>query len=147
MCSEKANIERLSYVSDEDAFVYIGEFMGKPRLCRSDAWKKRPCVMKYWTFKDEINRQAEKQNFVLGDVLFMQFVIKMPNSWSKKKQEQMHGKPHQNKPDLDNCIKGVWDCLRKDDSSIHSVLAQKFWGKNDFIIIKNGVIDELLRDK
>jgi Holliday junction resolvase RusA-like endonuclease len=103
--------------------------------------------MKYWTFKDEINRQAEKQNFVLGDVLFMQFIIEMPKSWSKKKQEQMCGKPHQQKPDLDNLQKSCWDCLRKDDSSIYSVFAEKYWGLENIIYIENGVKDELLRNK
>lgn len=26
----------------------------KPRMTKSDAWRKRPCVMRYWAFKDKV---------------------------------------------------------------------------------------------
>lgn len=143
MSSEKSNVERLNSVR----MLYMGSIMGKVRMTRQDAWKKRPCVMKYWEFKDRIVEQAKEQNFVLGNEISLQFMIEMPKSWSKKKQELMLGKPHQNKPDIDNMVKSVMDCLLKDDSKVYSVFAEKYWRVNSCIYIENGEEYELLRDK
>lgn len=59
----------------------------------------------------------------------------MPKSWSNKKRNEMLGKPHQQKPDIDNLIKAVLDCLCKDDSYIWNVTALKQWDINGSITI------------
>mgnify|MGYP000220190295 CR=1 FL=1 len=65
----------------------------KPRMTRADAWKKRPCVLRYWEFSDNLKAAAEAKGFVLGDEVHMEFHIAMPQSWSKKKKkEQTRGK-------------------------------------------------------
>jgi Holliday junction resolvase RusA-like endonuclease len=60
----------------------------------------------------------------------------MPKSWSKKKREQMHGKPHQQKPDVDNFAKAVLDALFEDDSHIHDIRVSKIWGHTGAIIVE-----------
>lgn len=96
----------------------------KPRMTRADAWKKRPAVERYWTFK------ANLSNLYLGKVpneLSIVFNVPMPKSWSKKQKELMEGKPHQSKPDIDNYLKAFLDSLCEDDSYVYDVHSRKFW--------------------
>lgn len=56
----------------------------------------------------------------------------MPPSWSEKKRREMEGKPHQQKPDLDNLLKSL-DALYEDDSVIWKISAEKVWAREGFI--------------
>lgn len=98
--------------------------VAKPRMVRGDKWKKRPCVLKYRTFCDEIRLKHPKS---LPQTIDLIFYMPMPKSWSKKKIAQMHLNPHQAKPDIDNLIKSVLDALCADDSYIWSIKATKLW--------------------
>lgn len=59
----------------------------------------------------------------------------MPASWSQKKRAQVAGHPHQTKPDADNMLKAVCDCLREEDSGIWSVSMRKYWSDTGRIVI------------
>ncbi len=109
----------------------------KPRMTRADRWKKRPCVLRYWDFADVLRAAAAAQNFELGDRIKIEFHIAMPKSWSKKKRSEMEGRPHKNKPDLDNCIKSCADILKKEDKTIYEITATKSWSREPRIIIWN----------
>ena len=63
------------------------------------------------------------------------FVIPFPISYTNKQCASMQGEPHRYKPDLDNLVKGFMDCWGKDDSGVHSIRANKFWGYNGKIIL------------
>ena len=60
-----------------------------------------------------------------------------PKSWSKKKRLDMVGECHMSKPDLDNMIKSVGDCLKKDDQTIHEIIAKKFWSEESILVLRN----------
>ena len=109
----------------------------KPRMTRADRWKKRPCGLRYWDFADVLRAAAAAQNFELGDRIKIEFHIAMPKSWSKKKRSEMEGRPHKNKPDLDNCIKSCADILKKEDKTIYEITATKSWSREPRIIIWN----------
>lgn len=104
----------------------------KPRMTRSDGWKKRPVVLKYWKFCKDI----EDLGVTITNEPIITFVVRMPKSWSKKKKAEMEGKPHQQTPDLDNYIKALFDACKKEDKAVWSVCAQKIWGYNGEIIIE-----------
>ncbi len=106
--------------------------IGKPRMTRADAWKKRPAVMKYWAFKDE----CEKHNVYMPDRPRIVFYMPMPKSWSKKKKAAMNGQPHLNKPDLDNLLKALFDAVYDDDAHIWCVYAEKRWAYDGQIKIE-----------
>ncbi len=108
----------------------------KPRMVNSDTWAKRPKVLKYWAFKDELNLKCNVSGITLGNELDVVFILPMPDSWSKKKKVEMDGQPHMQTPDCDNMIKAVQDCLSKQDSNIWKVSAEKRWGKYGQIIFK-----------
>ena len=108
--------------------------IAKPRMVKSDSWKKRPTVLRYWAYKDELQLKCKLKNISITDQLHCEFIIKMPKSWSNKKKELMNGKPHKSKPDCDNMIKAVNDCLLIDDSAIYKISASKYWGHTGSII-------------
>jgi len=116
---------------------YVGEFCAKPRMSRKDKWQTRPATARYWAFKDLINIAAREQKFKLGDQFEAKFFIKMPESWSKKKKEQFLGRPHQQRPDLDNFCKALMDSLLKEDSSVWSCWTAKYWWYENKIIVRN----------
>lgn len=102
----------------------------KPRMTRSDKWKKRPCVIKYWKFCEDIRREAAKNNYIPGNALSLTFILSMPRSWSKKKRIEMNSKPHMMRPDIDNLLKAFQDALLKEDSHVHTYISiSKVWGE------------------
>lgn len=109
----------------------------KVRMVKSDSWKQRPIVLEYWEYKRNLVEQAEKNSLKLQDVLSnITFVLPIPSSWSKKKQLSLIGKPHQNKPDLDNLVKALLDCLCDEDKQIHTFEnIRKIWGNEGKILI------------
>tara|TARA_R110002073_G_scaffold3937_6_gene26277 strand:- start:376 stop:768 length:393 start_codon:yes stop_codon:yes gene_type:complete len=107
----------------------------KPRMTRADRWKKRPIVLKYWDFCNELKRQAIKLEYIPGDKVSLVFFIPMAKSWSKKKREQMLGKPHKAKPDIDNLAKAFLDALLDEDSYVYSLSAEKYWSNEPSISV------------
>lgn len=57
------------------------------------------------------------------------FYMPIPKSTSKRKRSRMLGMPHVKKPDTDNLVKFVKDCLNgiawHDDSQVWSIVAKK----------------------
>ncbi len=98
--------------------------VAKPRMTRSDKWKQRPAVMKYWRFKDELHLHVKGTLDPKFDVIFY---VPMPKSWSEKKKTAFFRKPHQQRPDVDNFTKGLMDSLCKEDSHVYDVRMQKYW--------------------
>ncbi|QIU89334.1 RusA family crossover junction endodeoxyribonuclease [Yokenella regensburgei] len=108
--------------------------IGKPRMTRADRWKQRPPVLRYRMFCDEV-RLYDIQVPEAG--AHITYVLPMPPSWSKKKRAEMDGKPHQQKPDIDNLTKSLLDALFDDDSHIWDVRTSKLWGTVGMIIIED----------
>ena len=107
--------------------------MAKPRMTQADSWKKRPIVLKYWEYKDDIKKWASDNNFNLGNEIYCVFNIPMPKSWSQKKKDAMLYKNHQQRPDIDNLLKGLMDALLEEDSHIHTVYSKKVWSNEGSI--------------
>lgn len=109
--------------------------MGKPRMTRRDKWAERDVVMRYRAYKDELKYQARETKYTLGDTLGITFFLPMPESWSQVKRVEMLGKPHQQKPDIDNLVKGFMDAFLVEDSGVWNLKAQKLWAINGAIDI------------
>tara|TARA_Y100001938_G_C8098468_1_gene439843 strand:+ start:563 stop:910 length:348 start_codon:yes stop_codon:yes gene_type:complete len=103
-------------------------------MTRSDAWKKRPCVLNYWAYKDELRLLMSKNKVDIDKEIYAEFYIPMPKSWSKKKKDKFDGLEHEKRPDIDNLVKGVMDALFKEDSHVHTIYAKKFWSKTPKIV-------------
>ena len=108
--------------------------IGKPRMTRRDTWKKRPCVLRYYAFKDLI-RLYRVDVPMSGATI--RFELPMPPSWSKKKREAMNGQPHQQKPDIDNMLKALLDAVYHDDSVVwHLAGLEKRWAVEGAIMVE-----------
>ncbi len=105
----------------------------KPRQTRADKWKTRPAVMRYRAFCDEVRL---RKVYLPESGAHITFVMPMPLSWSKKKREQLNGKPHQSKPDCDNMLEALMDALFDDHSSVWDCRITKLWGEKGQIIIR-----------
>lgn len=126
-------------VNNMDKLTVVIDPVAKPRMTRSDRWKKRPRVMRYRVYSIRLRQAALLNKFVPANELIMQFHIKMPVSWSKKKKEQMKGKPMQSRPDIDNLEKAILDSLfPNDDSAVWKVCASKRWADFGSVTIENG---------
>ena len=101
----------------------------KPRMTQADKWRKRQSVMKFFAFRDAV-KQSEYMN--PHDCLSLhsfeiEFHVPMPKSWSKKKKIEFNGKPHQQRPDLDNYLKAWKDSVYEEDAVVWRVKASKLW--------------------
>lgn len=108
----------------------------KPRMTQRDRWKKRPSVLKYFAFRDEVKLRGV---FVPESDSWIAFVIPMPSSWSEKKKLDMDGKPHQQSPDVDNMIKALLDAIYEDDCAVWQIGCEKRWGRTGKIVVKVGL--------
>lgn len=117
--------------------IFEVEPMGAVRQVRSDAWRKRPRVMRYRAFRDQLRLLAEKCKLIIPDSnIHMRFHVSMPESWSKKKRAAKRGTPHQSTPDLDNLIKAFFDALLERDEQIFQYSADKVWADKGAIEIQ-----------
>jgi len=107
----------------------------KPRMTQSDKWNERPAVVNYYAYKQKLRLDANTKKYRLSDTLCIDFFIPMPKSWSDKKRQQMIDKPHQDKPDIDNLVKGFMDALSDADQNIWLVSAQKHWSDTGYIVV------------
>lgn len=109
----------------------------KPRMTRKDSWQKRPSVMRYWAFCNELRLKVG--NYKLPAQVEIEFYIPVFKSYSKKKRKKLIGQPHQQTPDIDNYLKAVLDALTDDDSYIYDLRGIKFWCArgNEKIIIRH----------
>ena len=105
----------------------------KPRMVKSDAWKKRPPVMRYWAFKAECRAKGIK---LPPDSFHVHFIIPMPDSWSLKKKSAHNGQRHLKTPDGDNLIKALQDALLNEDCAISDFRVSKWWGITGHIVIE-----------
>lgn len=106
----------------------------KPRMTQSDRWNKRPSVMRYRAFADELRLKMGKN--VVKDTFHVIFTLSMPKSWSNKKRLLKNGKPHTQKPDTDNLMKAFKDALYADDAYVWDERGTKIWGEKGSIEIK-----------
>lgn len=104
----------------------------KPRMTRSDKWNRRPCVLKYRKFKDELKSAIQE----LPPSFRVVFGIPMPKSWSEKKRKKMLGQKHQNRPDLDNLEKALLDAIEAEDGFIYSIHGVKKWASEGYIELR-----------
>lgn len=84
-----------------------------------------------------------KNNFKIIEnkpiILEANFYFSVPKSFSKKRKEELLGKPHIIKPDCDNLMKLLCDAMNniiyKDDCLIYNLKTGKYYSEKDLIKI------------
>jgi Holliday junction resolvase RusA-like endonuclease len=110
------------------------------RQVSSDKYKKRPAVLRYRAYAEEL--RLKYKHHLPADICigFVIPIAKGRRMASKKYPVALNaGMPHQQTPDLDNLVKAVLDALCIDDSYVHSIMAFKVWGDTGLISISEGV--------
>lgn len=108
--------------------------MPKPRQTQSDRWKKRPVVVRYRRWCDEV--RALMGDRTLPGAFWAIFHLPLPPSYSKARRASLAGTPHLQRPDADNLLKALMDACLADDSHVWDVRATKVWtGGPGFIVI------------
>lgn len=125
--------QRRGLVSAPPYRIYDITPMGKPRQTQRDRWAKRPAVLRYRAFCDEVRLRGV--DLPQGGA-HVTFVLPMPASWTKRKRAEMDGQSHQQKPDWDNLAKALCDAIYDDDSGIHDIRVSKIWGETGQIIVR-----------
>ena len=97
--------------------------MGAVRMTQRSKWQ--PNAQKYLAWKGEFKRLSG--DYESTGEMYIAFHVPMPATWSKKKKAAHVGHPCLSKPDLDNCIKSVFDALLVEDKAIHGITAKKVW--------------------
>lgn len=105
--------------------------VGKPRMTQRDRWQKRPAVLRYRAFCDELRLRRVRVPNRYGAIC----ILPMPPSWSEKTKAAMNGLPHLQKPDKDNIEKAIADALKANDQTIWDGAACKYWGYAPRLII------------
>ena len=110
----------------------------KPRMTRRDKWLQRPTVMRYRSFKDDINLQANVAGYCLPNEFKVTFGMPFPRSFGKVKRDKLVGTPHTQKPDVDNLLKALMDSLKDQDQDVWHVEARKVWAYGDgFVLVED----------
>ena len=107
--------------------------VAKPRMTQRDKWKKRPVVLHYHAFKDEVRLKRVE----IPQPCKIIFYVPMPKSWTKRDRALMYRKPHTKTPDIDNYLKALFDAVYEDDSHIWNVHAIKLWHEKGGIEISS----------
>lgn len=109
----------------------------KPRMTQRDKWAKRPAVLRYREFCDQVRGAG----VVLPESgAHIVFHLPMPASWSKQRRAEMLGKPHQQKPDVDNLAKALLDACLAEDQGVWDVRVTKRWAEQGGIEIRQGEV-------
>ena len=103
-------------------------------MTQRDKFRQRPEVMRYRAYKDEVRLRGVS---IPESGCRITFVIPMPESWSKKKRAELIGRPHQQKPDVDNLHKALMDAVFDDDSAVWDARITKIWGEKGQIRIES----------
>lgn len=106
--------------------------LGKPRMTQRDKWAKRPAVLRYRAFCDEVRARGVRLPESGCHILF---VLPMPKSWSKQRRAALSGKAHQQKPDLDNLAKALMDAVFAEDCRVWDARWSKVWGDTGEIVV------------
>lgn len=106
----------------------------KPRMLRSDKWKRRKPVLKYWDFVSKVEALCIDIN---PNGFWVEFVIAVPKSIPKKERARRLSGDRRNtiKPDKDNLEKALLDALYQDDAHCWNGGCSKLWGETDMIIV------------
>lgn len=133
----------LSTFSPLTKYVLILEPRPKPRMVKSDSWKKRPIILKYWEYKDALRLESKNNDLkkLPPFIPMMIFFVAIPKTGRRKvvagidkNTKAKTVKIEENdpvfvRPDVDNYIKALLDCMETEDNYIHTLCSAKRYSK------------------
>lgn len=117
--------------------------MGAVRMTGRGKWVK-PAAKRYLDYKAKIGWEAKKyiKKPLSGPIeVTLAFYFPIPKSWSNQKKEDANDQQIMPlvKPDIDNCVKGIFDALNgiawDDDRNVVQLQTFKRYGNTPGIVI------------
>jgi Holliday junction resolvase RusA-like endonuclease len=106
----------------------------KPRQTRADVWKRRPAVLRYRAFADELRAKVRRTPLPSGVCFHVVFVMPLPKRFGARGI----GLPHTIRPDFDNLAKSFADALFPDsDAHLWDMRITKVWGEKGEIWVRS----------
>lgn len=112
--------------------TYYIEPVAAPRMTQRDRWKKRPCVERFYAYRDLI--RTFDMNLPIP--YKVTFYLPIPKSYSNKKKKELEGQPHLKRPDKDNLEKAFLDSVFGEDSHVWSGWAEKRYSSEPRIVVE-----------
>lgn len=105
--------------------------MGKPRMTRSDKWKRRDCVLQYRSWADLARHCIRQQvgklpNAEQTTAIRFDAYHRPPSSLSKKKAAALIGTRKRTRPDADNILKCL-DAMWTQDAALGDLSVTRRW--------------------
>lgn len=129
-----------STLERKNEYKIIGEIKGKGRP-RTNFYSKRiytPITTKRYERLIRSNIPMHKVDGAITIDLECHF--KLPKNTSKKKVQELIGKPCMKKPDIDNIEKIYLDALNgwlyEDDKQVYRISATKVWDVEEYVLVK-----------
>lgn len=128
-------------IQADDAVPSIQSFdtlpVPKPRMTQCDRWAKRPCVLRYRAYADELRLRGIR----LPHRYSLIFILPMPAGWSDEMKSAMNGQPNLRRPDATNLAKAVEDIVHLKDESLWDARSRKYWGYNGRLVVLRREMD------
>lgn len=110
----------------------------KPRMTRRDKWSntRTKQASKYFKWKDLFVLLCKQNDFAPTNTLpNIRFEFEPAKSASKARRAYLIGKPHEFKPDIDNCLKSILDSIFNNDQKVHQIgTMNKVWAEKSRIV-------------
>jgi len=111
----------------------------KPRMTQRDKWGKRPCVLRYRAYGDELRLRGLRMPHRYSLI----FIVAMPATWSAKEKEVANGLPNLRRPDATNLAKAVEDIALQKDEALWDGRSRKYWGYRGRVVVLKREVDLL----
>ncbi|MEY2161354.1 RusA family crossover junction endodeoxyribonuclease [Rhodanobacter sp. FW106-PBR-LB-2-11] len=111
----------------------------KPRMTQRDKWGKRPCVLRYRAYGDELRLRGLRMPHRYSLI----FIVAMPATWSAREKEAANGLPNLRRPDATNLAKAVEDIALQKDEALWDGRSRKYWGYRGRVVVLKREVDLL----
>lgn len=101
--------------------------IGAPRMTQRDRWAKRPCVVRYFAWKDAVRPHLPANLPKNPTGVSWTAYFPFPKSYSAKKRKELAGQYHQEKFDRDNIDKALLDLMFEQDKGVAFGTICKRW--------------------
>lgn len=121
--------KRGDYGSRKYQFLVYGSAVGAVRSNKNSIYNPqvKKALERYYEWKAKVSECAPDDLCDYIHKIELIIYLPMPAKWTKKKKQIFAGKPHIQKPDGDNCLKGILDSLTKEDKYCSHSKVEKFY--------------------
>lgn len=140
--SARALLAAIARTVEVDATIPERQFVAidpvpAPRMTRRDVWNPRPCVKRYYAYREELQLRRVRAPHRFS----LEVGVRMPDSWSESKKRAMEGQPKLFRGDADNFLKAFVDSVVRQDSAHWDGRVRQYWARSGYLLIEKATDD------